>query len=447
MDDTGFFSIHVLENALNVWGQSLIRWRSEAMRPYQNRPQEQRAFILNCDQHWFTLRKFGDPNGVGHWFNLNSSRDRPEWVGETYLGILLRQAEADGYSTFVVVPTDSDHPLPQTEADVIAASLSQSASSGAQYSSTSRSPPSAAGLEDEDLQLQAALQASLDNEPPGVPSFPIPRIHPGPFGGGPSVLLPRATTSVPSPYQPTSPPPPIPPPSTRPVDQPMTNPVAASMARNQAVLERMRREQEAALREHYNEEASRLDDPVDRSYGIGNHVEDEEEQLRRAIEASREMARERELLGGVAGSDAAETRLRTEDTQAEPWARERVQGGRVYDDEDEALQAALQASLETAPPGIHTPNSNFMPPRSRRSPLPTASTSGPRDRSFTSTDEREEEDDEMYDDDDDDEEEEDKTATEETLSDTADSDSQPAPPAENVDLEEMRRRRLARFGG
>jgi len=60
----------------------------------------QRAFILNCDQHWYTLRKFGDHDGVGHWFNLNSSLDRPEWVGETYLGILLQQAEADG-NTFL----------------------------------------------------------------------------------------------------------------------------------------------------------------------------------------------------------------------------------------------------------------------------------------------------------------------------------------------------------
>jgi len=51
------------------------------MRPYHDHPQyayhyttllmidaphrNQRAFILNCDQHWFTLRKFGDSEGVG----------------------------------------------------------------------------------------------------------------------------------------------------------------------------------------------------------------------------------------------------------------------------------------------------------------------------------------------------------------------------------------------
>jgi len=354
-----------------------------------------------------------------------------------------------GYSTFVAVPTDPDHPLPQTDADVIAASLSQSASSGPRYSSTSRSPSSATGLEDEDLLFQAALQASLDGGLPGAPSFPIPPIHPGLFASGPSVRPPSATTSVPSFRQPTSPPPPVPPPGTRPADQPMTNPVAASMARNQAMLERMRREQEVALREHYNEEVSRFDGQTDRPYEVGSPVEDEEEQLRRAIEASKEMAREQGQLEGGAGSDGAETTLRTENNnnQAEAWTRERVQGGRVYDDEDKELQAALQASLESAQPGIHIPNSDTMPPRPRRSPPPAASTSGPHGRSLTGTGEHEEADDEMYDDDDDDDEGEDETATEETLSDTADSHSEPAPQAESVDLEEMRRRRLARFGG
>jgi len=94
------------------------------MRPYQDRPQyvpilnfadtfilrprlsipsTQLAFILNLDQHWFTLRRFGhaEPNidvdfGNGHWFNLNSSLDAPEWVGKTYLGMVLQQAESDG---------------------------------------------------------------------------------------------------------------------------------------------------------------------------------------------------------------------------------------------------------------------------------------------------------------------------------------------------------------
>ncbi|KAI5981229.1 hypothetical protein EDD15DRAFT_2414362 [Pisolithus albus] len=39
MDDTGYFSVQVLESALNVFGLSLLRWRSEAARPYRDKPQ------------------------------------------------------------------------------------------------------------------------------------------------------------------------------------------------------------------------------------------------------------------------------------------------------------------------------------------------------------------------------------------------------------------------
>lgn len=66
-------------------------------------PSTQLAFILNLQQHWFTLRRFGvafpnidDDPGDGHWFNLNSSLPSPEWVSKLYLGMVLQQAEADG---------------------------------------------------------------------------------------------------------------------------------------------------------------------------------------------------------------------------------------------------------------------------------------------------------------------------------------------------------------
>lgn len=63
------------------------------------------AFILNCNQHWYTLRRFGrvspnpsieaDPGG-GHWFDLNSFLPEPQWVGKMYLGMVLQQAETEG---------------------------------------------------------------------------------------------------------------------------------------------------------------------------------------------------------------------------------------------------------------------------------------------------------------------------------------------------------------
>lgn len=39
LDDTGFFSISVLERALQVWDLTLVRWRGEAMRSYQDEPE------------------------------------------------------------------------------------------------------------------------------------------------------------------------------------------------------------------------------------------------------------------------------------------------------------------------------------------------------------------------------------------------------------------------
>jgi ataxin-3 len=349
---------------------------------------------------------------------------------------------AVGYSTFVVVPTNPDNPLPQTDADVIAVSLPSRASSDAQHPSTSYPHQSSAGFEDEDFELQAALQASLGG---AAVRIPMPQPHMGPVAGGTRAISPAPGPNLGFPTSPTlSPPPPVPHPSTRPVNQPMENPVAASMARNQVMLERMRREQEAALREHYRDEVSGFGQMStgNVSPGIGSRVHDEEEQIRRAIAESQEMAREQgvELGRAQTGGDDAGTRARSDDTQpADTLRHDRVHGGRVYDDEDAELQAALQASLESAPPGIHTPT----PPRAsgspmRRSPLPAAaSRAAPRlgtEPSNVHDVGDDGDDDDLY-------YEEEDTATEETLSETAEPQE-----AEDVSVEEMRRRRLARFG-
>lgn len=349
-----------------------------------------------------------------------------------------------GYSTFVVVPMDPDYPLPQAEADVVASSLPASSSFEAQYPgpSTARSPRSSTMLENEDLQLQAALHASLDGQPTTLP-MPFPGV--GPFAGGSGALPPGGPMPFSAPSQ-RSVPPPVPHHSTRPADQPMGNPVAASMARNQVVLERMRREQAAALREH--EGAPRFVDPSNRAYpgagGLPSHVEDEEEQLRRAIAESEAMAREQRQGSTQTDGDAAGSGLGSDNTQPGELTQERIGGGRMYDDEDADLQAALQASLATAsgPTGAHIPDTATAPPRAspaRRSPPTARSMPGrPHAAPSAGADEDDGDDGESYSDDDD-------TATEETLSGTED----PPPQAANDDIsiEEMRRRRLARFGG
>jgi ataxin-3 len=322
-----------------------------------------------------------------------------------------------GYSTFVVVPTDPENPLPQSDADVIATTLPRPTSSGPQHLSTVHTPQPPAGLEDEDLQLQAALQASLGE--PGDVSWDQ---------GGPSVMASGVDTVTPStsigspPPSLLAPPPPIPPPSTRPADQPLGNPVAASMARNRAFLERMRQEQEAALREHYHDEVAHSEDDQPRgpSFGARSTVEDEEEQLRRAIAESAEMAREQGLNQTDNESEVIGTESEAGVDTSDRTHRQ-LPSDRVYDDEDAELQAALQASLGEGPPGFFSPDSS-----TESSPFTTVSAASARSGLSSGTLE--------------DEDGEGDTATEETGSDTAEL------PAGNLNIEEMRRRRLERFG-
>lgn len=61
----------------------------------------QLAFVLNQNQHWYTLRRFGGSGEIGHWFNLDSTKPSPQWVSKTYLGMFLQQAEQDGWSTIL----------------------------------------------------------------------------------------------------------------------------------------------------------------------------------------------------------------------------------------------------------------------------------------------------------------------------------------------------------
>jgi Ataxin-3 len=328
-----------------------------------------------------------------------------------------------------VVPIDPDHPLPQSDADVIAANPSRQTPSGALSPSTVQTPGALAGLEDEDLELQAALHASLDGDKGRSPS------HVGSstvaIGAGPS------TYDASIDFPPTSmfaSPPPIPPSSSRPAGQPMANPVAASMARNQAMLERMRREQEFALREHYQDEVSRFDDRVDRTPSApGLGVEDDDEQLRRAIAESEAMAREQ----GHLDSEVAEPGADLESAQDREWSHGLLQGSRVYDDENAELQAALQASLQGAsPPEIYPSNTPPHASPVRHSSFTAASSVAlPRVDHQYGTLERD--DDDLAADDSGSD-----TATEETKS-----DALPQPQGEDLSIEEMRRRRLARFGG
>lgn len=60
-------------------------------------PQKETGFILNRSEHWFSLRRLGQ-----YWFDLNSTQEKPKYVSDAHLGMLLSQMKQDGYSVFVV---------------------------------------------------------------------------------------------------------------------------------------------------------------------------------------------------------------------------------------------------------------------------------------------------------------------------------------------------------
>lgn len=107
MDDSGFFSIQVISNALKVWGLELILFNSPEYQRLRIDPINEKSFICNYKEHWFTVRKLGK-----QWFNLNSLLTGPELISDTYLALFLAQLQQEGYSIFVVKGD-----LPDCEAD------------------------------------------------------------------------------------------------------------------------------------------------------------------------------------------------------------------------------------------------------------------------------------------------------------------------------------------
>ncbi|KAK7504899.1 hypothetical protein BaRGS_00003927 [Batillaria attramentaria] len=91
-DDSGFFSIQVLQEALRVWGLELVPFTSQNPIAHAARedPTSQQAYICNFRQHWFCVRKLGN-----QWFNLNSLLTGPELISNTYLSLFLTQLQQE----------------------------------------------------------------------------------------------------------------------------------------------------------------------------------------------------------------------------------------------------------------------------------------------------------------------------------------------------------------
>jgi len=128
--------------------------------------------------------------------------------------------------------------------------------------------------------------------------------------------------------------------------------VAASLARNRSIMERMRLEQEMALRDNYQ------DTDMEAVARRRREHEEEEEMIRQAIADSEAMHRQEQ--------QPIEEDMMAEDSDSSPEHRYiPIRSGtahRVYDDEDTELQAALRASLEDVPEGYQLPHSPPPPP-------------------------------------------------------------------------------------
>lgn len=231
-----------------------------------------------------------------------------------------------------MLPLEDDiETLPHTEADDIAATLPQPTSShmgtriSTSHTRSSNNVPVAAkpeepsGFEDEDMELQAALQASLAAG--GAFDYtPYSELNPAQPG-------PSSFPSLPGSFPPSD-------------DDSVEANIARSLLRNKAVMNQIQREQERALRETYEGEME--DQYGDQPRQTAGELE-ENTALRQALDASRA-----EHPPNDDGLNDEETRS----PQIAVPSHAPAAANRVYDDEDADFQAAIRASLEGLPEGF-----------------------------------------------------------------------------------------------
>ncbi|ODM89473.1 Ataxin-3 [Orchesella cincta] len=108
-DDSGYFSVQVLSEAVKNVNLELVSFQSDDSRAAKARsdPVEERLFICHREDHWFSMRKFGQ-----QWVNLNSTLNAPELLTDTYFNLLLSTLQNEGGRLFVVFGE-----LPESDAD------------------------------------------------------------------------------------------------------------------------------------------------------------------------------------------------------------------------------------------------------------------------------------------------------------------------------------------
>ena len=165
-DDSGFFSIQVLQKALTTFSLELIPYQSQNQIALvaKNDPTTQLAYICNFKEHWYSIRKFAG----SYWFNLNSLFKKPQYVSDTYLSVLLAQLVTDGYSIFIVNGTlpecQADHTLLGVPREVLMVQYGATLETKTK-STVGRSQFYENAFDDDDDQdMRAAIEASLKHD-------------------------------------------------------------------------------------------------------------------------------------------------------------------------------------------------------------------------------------------------------------------------------------------
>ncbi|KRZ50390.1 Ataxin-3 [Trichinella nativa] len=127
MDDSGYFSLQVISEALKPFNLTL-RVAPTNASDVINFYRSHSAFICHRHQHFFTVRKIGE-----HWYNLNSMLDGPELISQTYSELYLAQLQKEGCTILAV---EGDLPVNRVDS-YVNSPVSYSARSSAGYSSAS----------------------------------------------------------------------------------------------------------------------------------------------------------------------------------------------------------------------------------------------------------------------------------------------------------------------
>jgi Ataxin-3 len=160
--DTGFFSIQVLQKALEVYSIELIPYASQDLLAQHARdnPQSVEAYICNLREHWLAIRRFGQ-----QYFDLNSISSVPKFISNTYLSLYLAQLQQSGYSIFIV-----QGQLPECRASVqlsinpIDPTYYRALSERIDVDHSTRKQSSKTTTRFNDQDLERALKASVDLE-------------------------------------------------------------------------------------------------------------------------------------------------------------------------------------------------------------------------------------------------------------------------------------------